>query len=62
MDNYHEDVIVVLEEIKLHHLKEISNINGATMHLFPQGGLIQYHKERAEFIQSEIDRLKVKYD
>ncbi len=66
MDNYHEDLIVVLEEVKLHHLglERWFGSSGAMSSIaesFFDERLAEYHKERAEFIQNELDRLAKKY-
>jgi hypothetical protein len=66
MDNYHEDLIVVLEEIKLHHLQKQKYYSGSVAmssmaESYCDDRFVEYHKERAEFIQSELDRLTKKY-
>lgn len=55
MDNYHEDLIVVLEELKLHHLEQVQVLH----EIYDEN--YNYHLAMAKRIQSELDRLAKKY-
>ena len=65
MDHYHEDLILVLEQLKLDFLQDIDGYIKDTFVSLHEGfcneTIAKYLLKKVDFIQAELDRLKVKY-